>query len=1031
MVALTTTPLLARRCSGLLPLLAAVVVHGWTVGDAGTANVFASDPQLLRWSEYLQGGYEKPNALLARWSSGMNTSFTDGLKGGIAWAFDPRLCDSLLPLFPEEVNLISGGWLPGAMMPSLIQCGRIKAGVRAAMNAWEAANSNVRFIEVTNMCENAWVTVDPRVAPPPSPSMPPLEPPSPLTPPSPPSMPPFPPSEPPLPPTPPEHPPPPPYFPGFAPTPPANWTIPIPPIPPPLEPGALTHCDNATLAWAPCVRCPYAELIISGFDAAALPAEVPRSDRLDGTGAARAPLAIDPNQDPPSVESSDYRPGQWLRGDYRSGTWIDGFAPMEAAAGNAIHSATIQLDVNPDRCWWYDDLICEGLFESQAENSDVDIYALIITFLFIAQICGYLLAGVIVLARIYTIFQLTALAWDTDGDGIVEFSEIRDALKIISSRSWLRLKALLQGEPPPEVSRDKQVEWKAALYGVLYAIGNLNIIIVLIFCIFVFYPPELQYAVIRPCHDCIDFHAVLLRQVGLVLGLQTYVRPPDPFREANWTVPPPPNLPPLPPSPLPPLAPPDNFTVPQGPPLPLLPPPPSPPPPPPVPPAPPSPPPPSPPEPPQPPEQPHAPPPWNLTAPVPPTYLYNTDNMYGYNCSVPEQGVTYLNLEFNGPPVKPSLMSGTIPDGLRNAWPRYTCPMNDDGDGLRFLYPECDELLDCEGPGGREVTYNNVTGCERYTPTVSGAWYDIYSIVDYYVPTASNNWSHPNYTWHELGQGRAVADVTCVVNYQLGQTGSYRCILLFLKAVIPPLALVIGLKIISVLVLYLPFMRAVRKRNEKLQRTAEKRKAEVRRMADEGHEFAVKRLANKGGQGGSIQDEVMNQIHARAQQANPEYKSEKQKQADRANALLQATRAKKSSVRSLDSLAPAAAVADAPAGAGAGLGEPPASASACSDSPAAAWPATEPAATEPQADEVQSQTSYAPVSQFAADLKALSAQSIAEEEPTENVSPSKLAEASPEAKASLEAEASPLAELEAAPEAAAAPETAAAPAPST
>ena len=59
-------------------------VSGWAAGITDHADILAPDP------------------LVARWSSGSNTSYTDGLKGGITWAFDPALCDRLLPLFPEE-----------------------------------------------------------------------------------------------------------------------------------------------------------------------------------------------------------------------------------------------------------------------------------------------------------------------------------------------------------------------------------------------------------------------------------------------------------------------------------------------------------------------------------------------------------------------------------------------------------------------------------------------------------------------------------------------------------------------------------------------------------------------------------------------------------------------------------------------------------------------------------------------------------------------------------------------------------------
>ena len=109
----------------------------------------------------------------------------------------------------------------------------------------------------------------------------------------------------------------------------------------------------------------------------------------------------------------------------------------------------------------------------------------------------------------------------------------------------------------------------------------------------------------------------------------------------------------------------------------------------------------------------------------------------------------------------------------------------------------------------------------------AGPWYDIYSIVDYYVPTPSNNWSDPNFTWYEKGLGRALPDITCARNLVLGHNGRYKLILLFTKAILPPLVVIFCLKMISILILYMPCMRTIRKRNEKLIRTAEKRKAEV------------------------------------------------------------------------------------------------------------------------------------------------------------------------------------------------------------
>ena len=104
------------------------------------------------------------------------------------------------------------------------------------------------------------------------------------------------------------------------------------------------------------------------------------------------------------------------------------------------------------------------------------------------------------LARTYTIFQLTALAWDTDGDGVVEFSEIKDAVKIIVGGCLRRMQAKVQGKPPPAVNEAKKIEWKGALYGLLWSIGHLNILLVILILLCISFPYELHDGLFKPCH---------------------------------------------------------------------------------------------------------------------------------------------------------------------------------------------------------------------------------------------------------------------------------------------------------------------------------------------------------------------------------------------------------------------------------------------------------------------------------------------------------------------------------------------------
>jgi len=174
----------------------------------------------------------------------------------------------------------------------------------------------------------------------------------------------------------------------------------------------------------------------------------------------------------------------------------------------------------------------------------------------------------------------------------------------------------------------------------------------------------------------------------------------------------------------------------------------------------------------------------------------------------------------------------------------------DDADGLRFLYPECDELLPCEMRGGREhrteVNQSWGPGCQRFIPAN-----DQYSIVDYYEPTPTNNWNDYTDAWRPLPLGRALpTSFECVNEFktEMGKTGLLRTILIYWRAVLPPMLFLIGLKVLGYFLVRAPFMRSTRDRSMKLVRTALKRKANVRRMTEEGKEFVVKRTAKATGQ---------------------------------------------------------------------------------------------------------------------------------------------------------------------------------------
>ena len=91
--------------------------HSWSIGVHGTVDVL--DP-------------DGPNGTLGRWPLAENTTTADALGGGISYAFDVKLCERLLPMFPEETVLqeYTSFFFP---FPRFIDCRLIERKVQQAM----------------------------------------------------------------------------------------------------------------------------------------------------------------------------------------------------------------------------------------------------------------------------------------------------------------------------------------------------------------------------------------------------------------------------------------------------------------------------------------------------------------------------------------------------------------------------------------------------------------------------------------------------------------------------------------------------------------------------------------------------------------------------------------------------------------------------------------------------------------------------------------------------------------------------------
>jgi len=259
--------------------------------------------------------------------------------------------------------------------------------------------------------------------------------------------------------------------------------------------------------------------------------------------------------------------------------------------------------------------------------------------------------------------------------------------------------------------------------------------------------------------------------------------------------------------------------------------------------------------------------------------LYSTNRSLGYNCSHPLQNVAPF---YAGAGV--ALPPSAVSQRTFHGYPRYVCPTDDDADALRVLYPECDELLGCETLGGGEDYSFLLTNESGGGPDACSRWMGPYSPVDALDSALSftnEGTNSTNYTWQPAPLGRYVASPVCVqpfITDWLGLTGPFRFALLLYKALVFPIIFVIFLKILSFCCLMAPWMHKTRRRNERLQRIANKRKAEVRRMTEGGQAFAVKQVSKKLGEQSK---EVISRLKALS-----DIQQETTKQATAANALL-------------------------------------------------------------------------------------------------------------------------------------------------
>lgn len=82
-------------------------------------------------------------ALNRVWNAPLEATNTEGLGGGLTFAYDPNICADLLPAFAES----SGLW--GV---SFVNCDSITAAIRTAFASWSTNHPSLKFNDVTADC---------------------------------------------------------------------------------------------------------------------------------------------------------------------------------------------------------------------------------------------------------------------------------------------------------------------------------------------------------------------------------------------------------------------------------------------------------------------------------------------------------------------------------------------------------------------------------------------------------------------------------------------------------------------------------------------------------------------------------------------------------------------------------------------------------------------------------------------------------------------------------------------------------------
>ena len=132
--------------------------------------------------------------------------------------------------------------------------------------------------------------------------------------------------------------------------------------------------------------------------------------------------------------------------------------------------------------------------------------------------------------------------------------------------------------------------------------------------------------------------------------------------------------------------------------------------------------------------------------------VFLTNRTDGYNCSERFQGVGRIST------AQVYATTTAMDQATYHQYPRSICPHPTDADGLRFLYPDCDELLGCEVLGGGE-NFDYLVSTNGTGPDACTRWMGPLSAAD--ATDKFQNFSGPEYMYTPAPRGRLIADEVC------------------------------------------------------------------------------------------------------------------------------------------------------------------------------------------------------------------------------------------------------------------------------